>query len=341
MPLLSLVLCSRNDDYGGNARWRIETALNYLALQAHRLGRLAEIEVVVSDWGSSTPLRCAVTLTRAAASITRFLETPAELAQALQKDSPFAEVLANNAAIRRASGTYIGRIDQDTLVGSGLLERCLNYAGGKVAPFCGIESGFLFCGRRAIPFDFARRSPQLDAVDAFVKRYGRMLSPEGLCQRPFFDAPVGLVLLHRAVWHHYRGYDERLLYWGFMETDLALRMAGALEVVNLEPFLGRDLYHLGHSPRRICVTTRRKNPRRYPSDRVPNSSAWGLAAHHLELRYARAADNEADPSLHDSTSTGSLIRYFPAVMLDSIWNAGLGAGRLVRGVLRGDRIVRA
>ena len=61
-PLLSLVLCSRNDNFQGNSLWRLETTLNHVARQAAEMGRLADLEVVVADWGSEEPLRDAVRL---------------------------------------------------------------------------------------------------------------------------------------------------------------------------------------------------------------------------------------------------------------------------------------
>ena len=60
-------------------------------------------------------------LSPAAARIVSFLAIPPALARELQQDSPFPEVLAVNAAARRANGQYIGRIDQDTLVGKRFL----------------------------------------------------------------------------------------------------------------------------------------------------------------------------------------------------------------------------
>ena len=113
---LSLILCSRNDRYQGNSLWRLQTALNYAGLQVHVLGREEDVEIIVSDWGSEIPLRDVIALTPEAARVVRFLTIPPEIARIEQQDSPFPEVLALNAAARRATGEYIGRIDQDTLV---------------------------------------------------------------------------------------------------------------------------------------------------------------------------------------------------------------------------------
>src|SRR5580765_5295299 len=114
---LSLILCSRNDAYMGNSRWRLETTLNSLGERVRRWGRSGDVEVVVADWGSDVPLSDVVTLEPAAAEIVSFITIPPAIARARQGDSPFPEVLALNAAARRVRGDYIGRIDQDTIVG--------------------------------------------------------------------------------------------------------------------------------------------------------------------------------------------------------------------------------
>ena len=121
-PVLSLILCSRNDQYQGNSRWRLETALNYVAQKVEELNRGTQVEVIVADWGSQVGLHEVIRLSPAAAKMVKFLHVSSDVAKSLQKDSPFPEVLALNAAARRAAGEYVGRIDQDTLVGKKFLK---------------------------------------------------------------------------------------------------------------------------------------------------------------------------------------------------------------------------
>jgi hypothetical protein len=47
---LSLILCSRNDEYMGNSRWRLQTTLNHVADQVEALGRAKDVEVFVGSW---------------------------------------------------------------------------------------------------------------------------------------------------------------------------------------------------------------------------------------------------------------------------------------------------
>ena len=80
-PVLSLILCSRNDQYLGNSRWRLQTALNYLAQKVHELGREEDVEVIVSDWGSEIPLHSVLELDSIAERIVSFVIIPPTLAQ--------------------------------------------------------------------------------------------------------------------------------------------------------------------------------------------------------------------------------------------------------------------
>ena len=85
-PVLSLILCSRNDQYMGNPRWRLQTALNYLAQNVQESGREEDVEVVVADWGSEIPLHTVLQLSPVAARMVSFVAVPPALARELQKE---------------------------------------------------------------------------------------------------------------------------------------------------------------------------------------------------------------------------------------------------------------
>ena len=121
-PIISLILCSRNDSYMGNSRWRLETSLNLALLNARKANFLDNLEIVVSDWGSKVPLSDVLNLVPEAKGRVKFVHVPSDVAKAEQKDSKFPEVIALNAAARRATGQYIGRIDNDTIVGREFFE---------------------------------------------------------------------------------------------------------------------------------------------------------------------------------------------------------------------------
>jgi len=291
-PALSLILCSRSDQYMGNSRWRLEQALNYFAKNAHELDREEDVEVIVADWGSETPLREVLHLSPIASKIVSFVIVPPEIARELQRDSPFPEVLALNAAARRVKGRYIGRIDQDTLVGKRFLRTFFELHDGTIQLGIPLESVLLFANRRSIPYRFAARCPSFWIVDQFVRWFGGFLRLEtSPPQAPFYVGSVGIWLVHRNLWDDCGGYDEEMIYMGGMEVNMIARLMKKYKMVDLGKLVSYDFYHLEHHHPwtiRSCITHRSGNPNRYrtePRTSIlhPNSEEWGLARYPLEV----------------------------------------------------------
>jgi hypothetical protein len=91
--------------------------------------------------------------------------------------------------------------------------------------------------------------------------------------------------MHRKLWHECRGYDERLIYWGWLEGDLGYRLSQRYELVNLGPLVGHDFYHLEHAQQRVPGNSKRLNKQQH-SDHVyaANNDRWGLGGCQLELQ---------------------------------------------------------
>lgn len=295
-PTLSLILCSRNDQYMGDSRWRLETSLNYLAENAVALGREADVEIVVADWGSDPPLKDVLELNEFARRAVRFFLVPRKLAIELQKDSPFPEVLALNAAARRAKGEYIGRIDQDTLVGKRFLQTFFELFDAKRRLDVPLASALLFSGHRHIPYRLAVRCPPTWVVNRFVDCRGAGLTVEGKdTPSPFYLKAVGIWLIHRRLWHECGGYDEKMIYMNGMEANMMHRLMKKYRMVDLGSIVDHDFYHLEHyhpwAPRKPS-THRKVNPHLpfwAPDLMNPNGASWGLAAHFLQATAAPAS----------------------------------------------------
>jgi hypothetical protein len=311
-PALSLILCSRNDQYMGNSRWRLQTALNYAAQNVHELGREDCVEMIVTDWGSEIPLRGALVLTPAAARLTSFLHVPPQIALVEQRDSPFPEVIALNAAARRANGQYVGRIDADTLVGKRFLRTFFELFDGSRQFDTPLESTLVWAGRRRIPYRFAVRCASLSQVTRFVHVFGHLLAIDSPGPAEcFFDAPVGIWLLPRKCWEDCGGYDERFLYWGFMEIEMIRRLSKIYPLVHLAEHMDCDFYHLEHyHPREPRATSRRMNPKQDDGVFHPNGENWGLSQYSLKsLPYSRHS------TLSDTAECEDSLSGWPAFMI--------------------------
>ncbi|MCS6850941.1 MAG: glycosyltransferase family 2 protein [Gemmataceae bacterium] len=295
-PLLSLVIPARNDSYMGDFKWRFATCLNYLARNLDRIGRLGDVEVVVCDWNSDVPLHRELELSPAAAELVRFLVVPPEVARPIQRDSPFPIVLAQNAAIRRSRGTFIGQTDSDVLYTPATLLALLNLLEGRV-PGVPIDRAYWAAPRRQLPYRQVQRRPSLRELDAYLLSSGSLLPQDQVGAG--YAAPTALVLLHRDIWHACRGYDQRFLYWGWMDIDLALRVTQRYPLLYLSNF-GVNLIHLEHYAQRNYQDPEHQ-PRRanFPDDDPAfeaNDADWGLASHQLELaRAERVVDVPETP----------------------------------------------
>jgi SAM-dependent methyltransferase len=282
-PVLSLILCSGNDQCTGNPRWRLQTSLNYLAQNVHELGREEEVEIIVADWGSEVPLHTLLQLSPVAAKMVSFVVIPPALARELRKDSPFSEVHALNAAARRVNGQYIGRIDHDTLVGKQFLNTFFELYEGTRALDVPLNSALLFANRRRIPQRFADRCLSFWAVNQFLRWFGRFLRVENHLKKDssFFDCSyAGIWLLHRDLWDECGGYDERLINSNEIESDMAARLMGKYKMTNLGKLVDYDFYHLSHFDHQKWHT---EDPCYTSGASHPNGKDWGLILYPLEM----------------------------------------------------------
>jgi hypothetical protein len=248
-------------------------------------------------------LKDILNLNATAAKICRFLEVPISVVKEVQKDSPFAEVLALNAAARRAGGQYIGRIDQDTLVGRRFLQTFFEWTDGKENPGFDLKTSYLFSKRRQIPFQFSKNNLPLKYVKIFLDLCGKRLWIES--HPPFFfNSAVGIMILGKDLWMKCGGYDERLIYWGWMEVDIAFRLARQHELVDIGPKVQHDFYHLEHyDPNLPRITPRKQNPTNSENlEFHPNGENWGMIEYSLSLSQGsvscsdKAVKMQSDPS---------------------------------------------
>jgi hypothetical protein len=270
----------------GNSRWRLETSVNLALLNAKEANFLEKLEIIISDWGSEVPLSEVLSLVPEAKEKVSFVHIPAEIAQKEQKDSKFPEVIALNAAARRASGEYIGRIDNDTIVGKEFYSKFKNCIDNKGNLWFKPENVFMFVERRSIPYRISHKSFPLFYIEKYLKWFGEKLKVESAREwsLPFWWSPVGIMIFHREIWDNSNGYNEKLIYWGWMEGDLALRLAQKHHLIDFKDHVGNHLYHLEHysnlidyKDRNGPATPRKKNTPVFEELKYSeNDENWGL-----------------------------------------------------------------
>ncbi len=269
--------------------WRLATSINYVADQVFALKREREVEIVVADWGSQVPIAEVILLTEKAVSLTRFVHVKPSLAEEKQKDSPFGEVYALNVAARHSEGQYIGRIDQDTLVTKEFLISFFDAHEGKKDYGFDLKKSYMFAARKQLPYSFVKKEPDPEMIDSCIQRFRKWIFSEELsfCH---WASPVGILMMHRDMWDDLGGYDERLIYYWFMDVDLGTRLIQKYPIVNIGKAFGYDFFHLEHIRQgiRFRHSHRKLNPDWSKSfDKPvlnPNGSEWGLSKYNLERK---------------------------------------------------------
>lgn len=321
LPRLSLIIGARNDQYMDNFKWRFQTSLNYLADNLQRLGRLDDVEVVVTDWGSDVPLDTVLSLNRAAKRIVRFVLVPPDLARQLQGDSEFPIVLAQNVAVRRSRGEYIAQTDSDILLPIEFLERLFAILDDGYVKDVPVDATVVVCKRLHIPWVCGHWRLSLPQLDWFVHRLRCFLHEHPITTIPF--EATAFCMMHRRMWGECGGYDEQLIHWGGMEVDLGLRVTRRYPCVSLNEF-GVTLFHLEHyHPSSERRTTRKIN--RMPPDNVycPNDEGWGLAKHVLqEFTYSVSAQ-EIEPADTDGNQRMQVNFRFTLIIAQVLLSAAL------------------
>ncbi len=284
-PLLSLVVTGRNDEYMGDFKWRFMTAVNMNARNAAAIGREHDLEIVVADWNSDIPLSRDVPLVPAAQRITRFIYTPPEIAIPVQKDTTFPDSIVLNTAIRRAQGEFIALTGSDVIYPSSSLQILFDLCEEKYRSVP-IRNAFLTACRRHIPTTQVNRRHSLAELEGYISRNAAFFPVE--TGGPGHAAPTSMMLMHRDIWHECRGVDERLIYWGFNDIDLTIRMTQRYPLIHTDHY-GVIVLHLEHwsKPREYKSETffRKFNPTdNLTPDFAVNDENWGLGQHDLPIQ---------------------------------------------------------
>ena len=277
----------------GSPMWRLAVSLNYLSEHIFQLHLEHEVEIIVSDWGSEVPIADVLELSEKSARLCHFLEIPRKKTEELQKDSPFAEVFALNAAARRARGEYIARIDQDTLVTSNFIQQFFEAVHRPDQLSFDMKNSYMFASRKQLPFGFVCKQPSIQDLHALIVSQGSYLFIEELTYC-YWASAVGILMAHRSIWEASGGYDERLIYYWYMDVDFGTRLTRHYPIVNIGKIFGYEFYHLEHFPvsksdgSKSRSSHRKRNSewsRSFDKPNLnPNGPDWGLVRYDFKLR---------------------------------------------------------
>ena len=279
---LSICMCGKDDDYMPDFLYRITTTLNHFVRNLKQLGRLGEVEILVTDWGSPIPMAQTLELLKEASDICRFIYVSPEVIKATQEGREyFHTARAVNVALRRASGQFILLTSADQLMLKYSLEAMLKLLERQIKVPMEVNRTLMMIPRLEVPWQFLKRQPTLDEWDRylFLNEYSYERKTAAILN--VFGGSGGL-LLHNDIYNQLRGLDERLTGWGWTDIDFGLRVTQNYSFQWLSN-IGVFLYHMGHPPTgRRVLEVAKGNPQIYNSTPQVNNEAWGLGGFVLE-----------------------------------------------------------
>jgi hypothetical protein len=281
--ILSLIVFGRNDDYQGNFLYRLASCVNFAARQLVRIGRLKDVELLVTDWGSEVPLAQVLPLSIEAREICRFVYVPPDVARGIKPDGTIFASAALNAGLRRAKGEYCALFDADSLFPAFSFRALFDLLEGRaVIPF-DIKRTLFFLNRHHIPWEMVQAEPSVKEWEQYL------LLHAGALPADFPNSGAGGCgaghLAHRSIWEELQGYHEGLKGAGWGDVELMLRGTQRYPFFDVGG-CGVQLFHMEHWPRnrRGNYGANVLNPYVVSSSIAVNDDGWGLAKFSLEIQ---------------------------------------------------------
>ncbi|MBI5180530.1 MAG: hypothetical protein HZA05_03900 [Nitrospirae bacterium] len=280
MKLLSIATFGRNDNYMGNFNYRLTTSLNYLAHNLKKIGRLDDVEIIVTDWGSEIPLSKVLSLSAEAGSICKFVYVPPVIARDIRHEGIDGST-ATNVGLRRGEGEFLIVFPGDTLVPRYSLQTLLNLIDGRLPMPFDLQKMYYFVGRYQLPWEVVQREPDIEEWDQYLLfNTANLLHDMGLSGLGMWGAAL---MLPREILHACRGCDEKLKGWGWSDADIMLRISQYypwIDIFNIGVFF----YHMEHYRQRTEIPEKLKNPEIVNVMLAVNDENWGLGGHDLEIQ---------------------------------------------------------
>ncbi len=282
--LLSICMMGRDDDYMPDFKYRIATVLNHFARNLNKIGRASEVELVITDWGSTLPMAQSIRLSPAAAEMCRFIYVAPEIILKTQGGKEYFHTnRAYNVPFSRAYGRFVMCVGADQLMLQPALDSLLRLLRGKTQLPVDIDNTFFAIPRQQVPWQFVHRQPSLEEWDQylFLNEYNLGHEDSGLLHS--FGGTAGF-LAHKKIWYDLRGCDERLEGWGWSDIDLGYRATQKYPFLFLS-CINVTMYHMGHQPagrRESALQIQNQNPQIHNTSLQVNDSSWGLRDYSLE-----------------------------------------------------------
>lgn len=279
--LLTIVVFGRNDNYSGNFKYRLTTCLNFIGDSARKIQRQQDVEVLVVDWNSDSPLCNDLPLSDDTRKITRFVVVPPNIAaQSMTPGQVFHSAIAPNVGLRRGSGVFRMLIPADVLITSWAMQSLLTLLDGSIPLPFDIRKAICMCGRAFLPMRICDQQLTVAEWERFIILTGGQMFKEYV--HPFLGGGHAGQLLHCDLWEECCGNDESLGKWGWSDSDLTLRLTQGYPNIDLSAF-GVVFYEISHLTVSYRQTRTNGNPHVVNPALSMHNPDWGIGDQDLSI----------------------------------------------------------
>jgi len=268
--MISVVLTSRNDNYGDSLKHRA-----FLSLQ-NFITRYDE--VVYVDWNSEgeSLLEGLKRLLSFRGNLKHIIVSSTDISQIIPSLSvPFTDVLGRNIGIRRASHDFMLSSNIDIIAGY---------------PSCVLKNGVVYtAARRNVPQEvYAGSQDPVAMGDALMTDYMSIpTAPDSvdIGGNAIWDPGDNFSLVvcggdyqvaHKDVWHRIRGFEESMIYRGYADSNLMRK--GQIYFHNEKIYV--PIFHLNHTSNSMAVhqmNSQQEYGHLFQGTR--NSDTWGFSSY--------------------------------------------------------------
>ncbi len=277
--LLTIVVIARNDNYKGNFKKRLTNSINYNCQKIDELGYGSKVEMLLVDWNSNIPIQNDLSLIGEAVRICRFINVKPSLAvDYMTPDQVFNTSCTLNVGIKRSKSHFIFAMSADMIMSQYALKNLFELLEGKTEVPFNIAKQISLIPTKCIPYDPSLTNMDLNDIDKIIFRNGPEL--KNICKELPGTGLGHIAIMNKSMWQEFRGYDERLVNWGWHEQELVLRVTQHFPWFNLA-FLGIHAIDF-EEPKSNENINQVINPHKIPLKSIPNDENWGLGQYELE-----------------------------------------------------------
>lgn len=239
---LSIILCSKNDNYCGKSIKKLELIFKYIRRFSKLLNSKILFDVILVDWGSSLPLSKSPILNKADFNFVKFLHFSKDYCDPLNGDSEYSQPHALNEAINHSSSNFFLKIDHDTIIGPSFFhwfDQKLNLPNLAFSCSRNIDYNQLESIDKILLSDNFQDFNLTETQHCFNKKSNEKFFPFFGCQR-------GVLFFSKNAAHINNGFNQDLVFQNYQSIDFINRLLHKYNIYNLGLKLNFDFYHVEH-----------------------------------------------------------------------------------------------